>query len=101
MSNPPTGVNVLFRMTAALAAVFVVTILALVMAMIGEPSPVANFLNDHGGAIVAVEVAATLLCALAAMTADRRQTLKEQRSEETAGTRDETEGADDSDRAAE
>ncbi len=73
----PERANILFRASAVLAAIFCVTVLALIAAMGGGGgSPVAKFLNENGGTIISVEVAATLFCAVGAMTLDRRRTLR-------------------------
>lgn len=83
MSGPPEKVSFLFRAAAVLAAIFCITIFAMVAAMLGdEASPAVRFLNNHGGTLIVVEVAATLLVAVIAMGADRIKTLRKLREEE-------------------
>ena len=79
MHRPPNPASLLFRLTALVAGVFGVTILALIAVVIGNSqSPGARWLNRNAGAIFAVEVAAILVLGFAAMAQDRRQTLREQ-----------------------
>lgn len=76
----PKRASVLFQLTAMSAVLFIVTVLALVATVFGDPSaPAARKLNQNAGKLIAIEVAATLLLGLAAMTQDRRQTLSEQK----------------------
>jgi membrane protein DedA with SNARE-associated domain len=83
VSGPPEKVSFLFRAAAVLAAIFCITIFAMVAAMLGdEASPPVRFLNNHGGTLIAVEVAATLLVAVIAMGADRIKTLRNLREQE-------------------
>ncbi len=80
VSSPPEQLSFLFRAVVALAAVFCMTIFAMVAAMVSDSgSPVVRFLNDHGGTIIAIEVAAILIVAIGAMFADRWKTLREMR----------------------
>ena len=71
--------RVLFSLTAAVTTAFVITILAMISMMLGEPTaPVNLWFEKHGGTLMLVEVIGIVLCGLAAMTADRRETLREQ-----------------------
>ncbi|MGE3314837.1 MAG: hypothetical protein AB7O26_06930 [Planctomycetaceae bacterium] len=82
MSGPPEKVSFLFRAAAVLAAIFCITIFAMVAAMLGdEASPPVRFLNNHGGTLIIVEVAATLLVAVVAMANDRMRTLRNLREQ--------------------
>ncbi len=77
--------SVLFQLSAVSAVVFIVTVLALVATVFGDQAaPGTKWLNRNAGRLIAGEVAATLLLGFAAMTQDRRQTLR---------TRDEAESA--------
>ncbi len=72
MSDDPQRPNLFFRLVIVAGCVFLVTIFALVATIFGDPeSPVARFLNKHGGTLIAAEVAATLLLGLLAMAVDR------------------------------
>lgn len=78
MRHRPQPASLLFRLTAVAAGFFVVTILALIAAVIGNSqSPGARWLNRHAGSVFAVEVGAILGLGFAAMAQDRRQTLRE------------------------
>lgn len=69
----------LFALTAVVATAFVITILAMISMMLGEPTaPVNLWFERHGGTLMLVEVIGVVLFGLAAMTADRRETLREQ-----------------------
>ena len=71
--------RVLFSLTAAAATAFVITILAMVAMMLGEPTaPINQWFERNGGTLILVEVAGIVLFGLAAMTADRHETLREQ-----------------------
>ncbi|MBI5757666.1 MAG: hypothetical protein HZA46_04020 [Planctomycetales bacterium] len=81
MSNRPAR-NPFFLLTAILAAIFVVTNLALVASMLGDPlAPLTQLLERFGTMLVVIEVVAILIAGLLALTIDRTQTLRAQRSE--------------------
>ena len=81
MSNRPAR-NPFFLLTAILAAIFVVTNLAFVASMLGDPlAPLAQLLDRYGTMLVVIEVVAILIAGLLALTIDRAQTLRAQRSE--------------------
>ena len=76
-SIPEKRAGLLFRLTAVVGAVFVITIFALVAAMLGDPeAPPAKFLNRHGTAIIIGEVGLILVIGLLAMTVDRIRILR-------------------------
>ena len=69
--------RILFQLTALAATVFVITILSTVAMLLGDPAAPANvWFNQHGTTVLMTEVAAVVLLGLAAMTADRRETLR-------------------------
>ena len=69
--------RLLFQLTAIATMVFVVTILALVAVLLGDPAaPMNVWFNDHGTTVLIIEVVAIVIFGLAAMTADRRETLR-------------------------
>ncbi|HUG92965.1 MAG TPA: hypothetical protein VML55_19145 [Planctomycetaceae bacterium] len=83
MSDSSERLNLFFRLTTLAGAVFVVTILALVAAMFGDPqSPPALFLHAHGTTLIAWEVAVILAAGVLAMAVDRRQILRDLRVRE-------------------
>ena len=76
MPNPARTSNPFFALAAFSTALFVVTILALVAAMLGDPrAPINRFLEAYGGGVIAVEVPAILITGFLALALDRRQTL--------------------------
>ena len=81
MSNRPSR-NPFFPLTAVLAALFVVTNLALVASMLGDPlAPLAKLLDRYGTTLIVIEVAAILLAGLLALTVDRAHTLRKHGSD--------------------
>lgn len=77
--------RVLFSLTAAVATAFVITILAMVAMMLGETTaPVNLWFEKHGGTLMLVEVIGIVVFGLAAMTADRRETLREQAKQKSS-----------------
>lgn len=78
-ARPPR--NPFFPLTAILSAAFVVTILASVATMLGDPgAPLAQLLDRHGTTLIVIEVAVILLVGLLALVVDRVQSLRQQRS---------------------
>ena len=77
--------RVLFFLTAAVTTAFVITILAMISMMLGEPTaPVNLWFEKHGGTLMLVEVIGIVLFGFAAMTADRRETLREQAKQKSS-----------------
>lgn len=69
--------RILFQLTALVATVFVITILASVALLLGDPvAPMNVWFNNNGTIVLIVEVVLIVLLGLAAMTADRRETLR-------------------------
>ncbi|MCA9109610.1 MAG: hypothetical protein KDA52_06665 [Planctomycetaceae bacterium] len=63
---------------------FVVTCLAAVVSTLGDPqSPMNTVFASHGTTLFGVEAAVLMFSCIAAMTVDRRQTLRDQRPEQT------------------
>ena len=76
-SSPPR--NPFFALTAFSAVLFVITILALVASVFGDPrAPLAGILNEYGGVLMAGEVVVILFAGFLALFVDRRQTLRSQ-----------------------
>ena len=83
--------RILFQLTALAATGFVITILSTVAMLLGDPAAPANvWFNQHGTTVLMTEVAAVVLLGLAAMTADRRETLhaKRQSDQKNVSTTD-------------
>jgi preprotein translocase subunit SecG len=71
MSDRPAR-NPFFPLTAILAAIFVLTVLALVASTFGnDRAPLARLLDSHGTLLIVIEVAAILLVGLLALVVDR------------------------------
>ena len=55
-----------------------ITILALIAALLGDPAaPATKFLDQRGGTLIAIEVGGIIITGLLAMFVDRRRTLKQ------------------------
>ncbi|HEY4263151.1 MAG TPA: hypothetical protein VGM98_23515 [Schlesneria sp.] len=69
--------RILFQLTAVASMAFVITILATVALLLSDPvAPVNVWFNKHGTTVLIVEVVVIVIVGLAAMTADRRETLR-------------------------
>jgi hypothetical protein len=94
MKSEPQPPNLLFRLAALLTAAFVVTILALVATILGDPAaPVAKFLEREGGRLLLAEVVGILITGIGAMAWDRRRTLRESPPPDCTASDDEPSGA--------
>lgn len=79
--------RILFHLTAIAATGFVITILAMVAMVLGDPvAPVNLWFNQHGMTVLLIEVAAVVVLGLAAMTADRRDSAQNQRQQDAQTT---------------
>lgn len=68
----------LFSATAVVTTIFVITILAMVTMLLTDPESPANlWFNRNGAIVLTVEVILIGLFGVAAMIADRRETLRE------------------------
>lgn len=89
-TDPPKRASLLFRLAAFAGIAFVITILALIATVFGDPrSPAAMWFNRNAGTLLAVEVAAILLLGFAAMAQDRQQALHAQDEPDPAKTKSE------------
>ena len=85
MNDPAPRANPFFSLVIVAGGLFVVTILAAVATMFGEEtSPLNQSLDRHLGVVLAVEVAATLLFGLLAMTIDGRETRRRESGADSA-----------------
>ena len=76
--SPP--LNLFFRLAVFAATVFVVTILAFVAAIFGDPqSPAIRTINNYGGQIIFWEGVLLLVVTVLAMGMDRWQSRTQQR----------------------
>jgi len=77
-SRPP---NLFFPLTVVFSGLFIVTILALVAGIFGDPqAPIARFLDRNGGMLLVAEVVAILVTGFLALATDRRQALADKSS---------------------
>lgn len=69
--------TIFFRLLLIASVAFLLTVLMMVAATFSESgSPMSRLFDHHGLRILGIEVALVIGCGLAAMIADRRQTLK-------------------------
>ena len=78
--DPTRPRNPFFPLAAFSSVLFIVTILALVAGVFGDPrAPLAQLLDRYAGRLLAGEVAAILVTGFLAMFVDRRQTKRSQK----------------------
>ncbi|HET6423365.1 MAG TPA: hypothetical protein VFG20_06760 [Planctomycetaceae bacterium] len=78
MANPPRGPGILFHLTAAATTAFIISILAMVATLFGDPAaPINLWINDYAGAVLGIEIAAIAVLGTAAMMNDARVTRRE------------------------
>jgi hypothetical protein len=86
MSDPAATRNIFFPLTVLFSGLFVVTILALVAVLFGDPrAPAAVLLDRCASWLLGAEVAGILSAGLAALVVDRRQTLAIERAASLSG----------------
>ncbi len=74
---PPSRSNPFFPLAAFCSVLFIITILALVASVFGDPrAPLDRLFDRYAGRLIAGEVAAILLTGFLALFVDRRQTLR-------------------------
>lgn len=80
MATTRRGPGVLFHLTAGVTALFIITILAMVATLFGDPAaPINQWLNDNGTVLLGGEIAAIAVLGTAAMVQDSRLTRQERR----------------------
>ena len=85
MTVPQRTLNIWFRLVIVGCSIFILTILVmLATAFSGGLGVLTRFFNDRGFLLLGIEVAVILVLAVAAMAADRRQTLRTIREREAA-----------------
>jgi hypothetical protein len=87
MRGPGSKPGFLFKLIVPIAAVFIVTILAMIAIVFSDPrAPIARFLDRHGNMLLTVEFVAVIVVTLLAMIFDRLRILadlRKQRSDES------------------
>ena len=86
--------KILFQLTAVATTAFIVTILALVSMLLGNPKAPANvWFDQHGAVVMTVEVLTIGILGFAAMFVDRLETLRLQqaKSDDTSESQPEIE----------
>lgn len=77
MKRPGSPASLLFRLIVPVCAMFILTVLAMIASVFGDPrAPVARWLDRYGGNILLVEFVATLAICLLAMAVDRIRILR-------------------------
>jgi hypothetical protein len=80
MPDAPRPRNPFFQLAVFCSGLFIVTILALLASVFGDPqAPLARLLDRFAGRLIAGEVAAILLTGFLALSVDRRQALRDGR----------------------
>ena len=73
----------LFKLTAVVTTVFVITILAMVAMLMGDPAaPVNLWFNRYGAHVMTIEVTSISLFGILAMVVDRIETVQEEREKQ-------------------
>ena len=81
MPDPARSRNPFFPLAVFSAGLFIVTILALLASVFGDPqAPLARLLDRYAGRLIAGEVVATLAIGFLALAVDRLQTLRGQKT---------------------
>ena len=77
MKRPGSPASLSFRLVVPVCALFILTVLALIASVFGDPrAPVAQWFDQHAGTLLTVEFLAIMVLALLAMAIDRIRTLK-------------------------
>jgi hypothetical protein len=80
MPHEPRPRNPFFPLAVVCSGLFIVTILALLASVFGDPqAPLARLFDHLAGRLIAGEVAAILLTGFLALVVDRRQALRDGR----------------------
>ena len=76
--------QILFMLTAVATTTFVITILAMVAMLLGDPdAPINVWFNNHGATVMTVEVIAIAVFGFTAMIADSRETAQTQQQQKS------------------
>lgn len=103
MKPPKTKPSLFFRLIVPATVVFILTILALIASVFGDPrAPVSRWLDANGNSLLMWEFAIVVFLSILAMTIDRIRTLRGieeaplplQGSEDTTGIEESTENVD-------
>jgi succinate dehydrogenase hydrophobic anchor subunit len=74
----------LFMLTAVATTAFVITILAMIAMLLGDPdAPVNVWFNNHGATVMTFEVISIALFGFSAMIADSREMRQKQQKEKS------------------
>lgn len=73
MTSSRRGPGILFHCAAAATAAFIITVLAMVATLFGDPAaPINAWLDQYGARILLCEIAAITILGIAAMVVDQR-----------------------------
>lgn len=79
MTTSRRGPGWLFHVTAGATTAFIITVLAMVATLFGDPeAPINGWINQYGAIVLLVEIVAIGIFGFAAMANDARLTRKEQ-----------------------
>ncbi|GAB5439829.1 MAG: hypothetical protein Fues2KO_01780 [Fuerstiella sp.] len=79
MKPPRTKPSLLFRLIVPATSVFIITILALIASVFGDPdAPVSRWLDRNGSSLLLGEFVAVVVLSILAMFVDRMRTLRGQ-----------------------
>lgn len=87
MTTAPRGPGILFHLTAGATTAFIITILAMVATLFGDPAaPINEWINQHAAKVLGVEILAIAVLGTTAMVNDARITRleKQQQRERSA-----------------
>lgn len=88
MAGTARGPGWLFHVTAGATTAFIISVLAMVATLFGDPeAPINGWINDYGATVLLVEIVAIGVFGFAAMANDARVTRLEQRGHAAGTTR--------------
>ena len=77
MKPPRTRPTLLFRLVVPATVIFILTVLALIASLFGDPdAPVARWLDTHGNQLLLWEFVGVIVLSFLAMAVDRWRTLR-------------------------
>ena len=98
MKPPQTKPSLFFRLIVPATVVFILTILALIASLFGDPNaPVSQWLDANGNSLLLWEFVVVLTISFLAMAVDRRRTLRgieEPRNDQTNATVSDNQASD-------
>ena len=85
MRGPGSKASLLFQLVVPATAIFIMTTLSMIAVLFSDQrAPLAQWLNQHGNTLLAIEFVAVIVLSFLAMAADRIQTLRRIKAEQQA-----------------